>query len=81
MAMFSVSLRMIANLSRWPSSECSSRYKVPPSARVIVLRGEQDLLQQAVDVLVLRECGADLVELLETAKQIFDGVQGAAPRS
>src|SRR6185295_14635637 len=31
------SFRTIANLSRGPSSEGSSTYKVPPSARVIVL--------------------------------------------
>jgi len=49
-------------------------YKVPPAARVIALAASR-ISRAAIDVLFLGQRGADLVELLETAKQIFVALQ------
>ena len=38
------------------------------------LGGEQDVLEQAVDITLVRERGADLVELLEARQQVVQGI-------
>src|SRR5438034_7898388 len=43
------------------------------------LRRKEDLLEQVVDVLFLRQRRAYLVELLKAAKQIFNGLQEQSP--